>query len=38
MKTEEFGFWAYDKAKYGNKQVESFRYYENVINELRKYI
>lgn len=38
LKTEEFGFWAYDKAKYSNKQVESFRYYENVINELKKYI
>ena len=38
LKTEEFGFWAYDKAKHSNKQVESFRYYENVINELKKYI
>ena len=38
LKTEEFGFWAYDKAKHSNKQVESFRYYENVINEFKKYI
>lgn len=38
LKTEEFGFWVYDKAKHSNKQVESFRYYENVINELKKYI
>lgn len=38
LKTEEFGFWAYDKAKYSNKQVESFRYYENVISEIKKYI
>lgn len=38
LKTEEFGFWAYDKAKHSNKQVESFRYYENVINEIKKYI
>ena len=38
LKTEEFGFWAYDKAKYNNKQVESFRYYDNVIDEIKKYI
>ena len=38
LKTEEFGFWDYDKEKHSNKQVESFRYYENVINELKKYI
>ena len=38
LKTEEFGFWAYDKAKYSNKQVESFRYYDNIIEEIRKYI
>jgi len=38
LKTEEFGFWAYDKAKYSNKQVESFRYYDNVIDEIKKYI
>ena len=38
LKTEEFGFWVYDKAKHSNKQVESFRYYENVITELKKYI
>ena len=38
LKTEEFGFWAYDKAKHSNKQVESFRYYQNVINEIKKYI
>ena len=38
LKTEEFGFWVYDKAKHSNKQVESFRYYENVINEIKKYI
>ena len=38
LKTEEFDFWAYDKAKHSNKQVESFRYYENVINEIKKYI
>ncbi len=38
LKTDEYGYWAYDKAKHSNKQVESFRYYENVINEFKKYI
>ena len=38
LKTENFGFWAYDKAKYSNKQVESFRYYENVVGVIKKYL
>ena len=31
LKTSEFGKFFYDKAKHSNKQVETFRYYENVI-------
>ena len=31
LKTSEFGKMFYDKAKHSNKQVETFRYYENVI-------
>lgn len=38
LKSEKYGYWAYDKSKYSNKQVESFRYYENAINEILKYI
>jgi toxin-antitoxin system, toxin component, bro family len=38
LKTQEFGYWAYDKSRNSNKQVESFRYYDNIIEELRKYI
>lgn len=38
LKTDEYGYWALDKSRHSNKQVESFRYYENVINELKKYI
>ena len=38
LKTEEFGFWAYDKARYSNKQVESFRYYDNVVGVIKKYL
>ena len=38
LKTKENGYYAYDKSKHSNKQVESFRYYENAINEILKYI
>lgn len=36
LKTSEFGKMFYDKAKHSNKQVETFRYYENVIPVLKK--
>lgn len=36
LKNERFGEWIYDKAKTADKQVRTFRYYENVINELRR--
>lgn len=36
LKNEQFGEWVYDKAKTADKQVRTFRYYENVINELRR--
>ena len=36
LKTSEFGKMFYDKAKHSNKQVETFRYYENVIPILEK--
>lgn len=29
LKTDEYGYFALDKSKYSNKQVESFRYYES---------
>lgn len=29
LKTEEYGYFALDKSPYSNKQVESFRYFEN---------
>lgn len=29
LKTDEYGYFALDKARYSNKQVESFRYYES---------
>ena len=38
LKTDEYGYWALDKSRHSNKQVESFRYYDNIIEEIRKYI
>lgn len=38
LKTDEYGYWALDKSRHSNKQVESFRYYNNVIDEIKKYI
>lgn len=35
LKTEEYGLMVWDKSKYSNKQVEAFRYYENVIPVLK---
>lgn len=35
LKTTEFGKLFYDKAKHSNKQVETFRYYSNVIPILK---
>ena len=34
LKTEEFGVRVWDKSKYSSKQVEAFRYYENIIPVL----
>lgn len=35
LKTPQFGKWFYDKAQYSNKEVETFRYYENAISKFR---
>ena len=34
LKTAEYGYLAYDKAKSSIKQVESFRYYENAVDKF----
>ena len=34
LKTDEYGKLFHDKSKYSNKEVESFRYYDNVIPVL----
>lgn len=38
MKTEEYGKKFYDKSKYSNKEVETFRYYENAISKFKELI
>lgn len=35
LKTEQYGKWIWDKSRHSNKQVESFRYYDNVIPVLK---
>ncbi|MDU6519394.1 Rha family transcriptional regulator [Clostridium sp.] len=34
LKTDKYGKFYHDKSKYSNKEVESFRYYDNVIPVL----
>ena len=36
LKNEEYGYFALDKSKYSNKQVESFRYYESGRKKIRE--
>jgi len=36
LKTEQYGQWVWDKSRSSNKQVQSFRYYENIIPALEK--
>ena len=36
LKTAEYGIWVLDKSPNSNKQVQSFRYYDDVIDALQK--
>lgn len=36
LKTEEYGKKFYDKSRYSNKEVETFRYYENAIQRFKE--
>lgn len=36
LKTEEYGKWFVDKSKHSNKEVQSFRYYQNVVPILEQ--
>lgn len=38
LKTEQNGYWVHEKAKYCNKEIPNFRYFEHMIDELKKYI
>lgn len=35
LKTSEYGQWYHDKSRYSNKEIEAFRYYDNIIDTLR---
>lgn len=36
LKTAEYGKLFYDKSPYSDKQVETFRYYDNIVEALKK--
>lgn len=36
MKTEQYGKKFYDKSRYSNKEVETFRYYDNAIERFKE--
>lgn len=36
LKTDQYGKWYHDKSRYSAKEVETFRYYENVIPVLQE--
>ena len=36
LKTDEYGIWALDKARHSDKQIPSFRYYENAISKVNE--
>lgn len=38
LKTDEYGKLFHDKSKYSNKEVETFRYYDNIIPVLEELI
>ena len=38
LKTEQNGYWVHETAKYCNKEVPNFRYFESAIEEFKKYI
>lgn len=35
LKTEQYGKYFYDKAKHSNKEIETFRYYDNAVEIFR---
>lgn len=38
LKTDEYGKKFYDKSRYSNKEVETFRYYDNAIEKFKELI
>ena len=38
LKIDKYGKWFYDKSPYSKKEVESFRYFDSVIDVLKSYL
>lgn len=38
LKTDQYGQWFHDKSRHSSKEVQTFRYYENVVPVLQKLI
>lgn len=36
LKTSLYGRWVWDKSRYSNKQVQTFRYYGNIIDKINE--
>ena len=36
LKTDEYGAWYHDKAAHSSKEVDTFRYYDNAVDKIRK--
>ena len=36
LKTEKYGIWVVDKSKYSNKEVSTFRYFQNALDTIKK--
>lgn len=38
LKIDKYGKWFYDKSPYSKREVESFRYYDSIIDVLKSYL
>lgn len=36
LKTDEYGAWYHDKAVHSNKEIDTFRYYDNAVDKFRE--
>ena len=35
LRTNEYGKYFYDKSRYSNKEIETFRYYEDAVDKFK---